>query len=175
MKVWHPCAQCHAMTWHEAGHVNRSRKIGAPLYCGKECAGLARRNGLSDTEKKARKAEYDREYRAENRKRLKAKKAAYYQRTRDPEREREIRKQRMHLHVAYCRRPEYRAKKHAYDRVYNAKRAFGEFWESGVLLSELEAEVLSRASRYDIDLTNGKLNKTTKRRRDYERTHCNRS
>jgi hypothetical protein len=33
----------------------------------------------------------------------------------------EYRKQRMHLHVEYCRRPEYRAWKREYDRKYRAK------------------------------------------------------
>ncbi len=129
--------------------------------------GLAKRlvNPPSDAEKKAQKAAYDAEYRARNNARLKARKSAYYQRTHDPVREAEIRKRNMPRHVAYCQRPEYRVKKAVYDRQHLAHKAFGEFAEAALLLQNVEKEIASRATRYEIYQMNGTLNKAQTRRR----------
>lgn len=165
------CPSCAFGVYMENGLINRAKKIGAPLYCGRECAGIARRKEpLSDAERCRDKAAYDREYRAKNRASIKARKAAYFQATYDPEKARVERAAKMDRHVEYCRRPEYRAYKVQYDRTYRAKKDFGPFWESSVLLTNIQTEVLSRASRYEIDLQNDKLNKATRRRRDYEKT-----
>jgi hypothetical protein len=111
------CAFCCGAGWKIPGHINRAIVAGAKLYCSRHCAGMARRLSISVQEKKAAKAEYDLKYRAKmESEELRARKAAYYQRTRDPEKERTKRKARMHLHVEYCRRPEYRAQKSVYDR-----------------------------------------------------------
>ncbi|MGS7457682.1 hypothetical protein, partial [Mycobacterium tuberculosis] len=69
----------------------------------------------------------------------------------------------MPKHIEYCRRPEYRAWKRGYDRRYRAKKHYGPFWESALTLVEIEAEVLSRATRYQLDLESGKLNKSLRR------------
>lgn len=108
-------------------------------------------------------------YRAREAEKLKAKKAAYYQRTADREKEREARKRRMPKHVEYCRRPEYREWKQKYDRKYRARKEFGDFGEASIVLNDLIAEINSRATRTEIYRQNGTLNKWIARRRDYER------
>lgn len=161
------CPQCSKQFMVETGHWNRSQKIGAPVYCGKACAGLSRRlkNPPSEQERRAAKAAYDAEYRERNAQRLKKEKADWYQRTRDPVREAQKRKERMHLHVEYCRRPEYKAKKQEYDRRYRASKEFGEFAEAALVLQGIEQEIEKRASRYEIYLSNGTINKALARRR----------
>lgn len=115
---------------------------------------------------KEEKAAYDREYREKNRDLLKAKKAAYYQRTRDPEKERIIRKANMARHVAYCRTDEYRAKKKAYDSERRFK-AYGPFEEVARLLDAVEKEINSQASRYEIYKAKGYFTRSAiKRRRE---------
>ena len=84
-------------------------------------------------DKKA-KAEYDRKYRARNRKRLKAEKAAYFQRTYDPAKAAVERKKRMSKHVEYCRQPEYKAWKKKYDKKRRLAR-FGDFKEAYAVLA----------------------------------------
>ena len=101
------CAYCGSEVYKKTGAVNRAIKIGKPLYCNKICAGLGRRKNISVEEKKKLKAEYDREYRKNNREQIKERKAEYFQRTYDPEKERIKRKITMPRHVEYCRRPEY--------------------------------------------------------------------
>jgi hypothetical protein len=144
--------------------VNRANKIGAPIYCGRVCSGLARRDGKTKQDKIAEKAAYDREYRAgvrrresqteDDRKRLaearRQQKADYYRGNHDREKEREIRKAKMPRHLEYCRRPEYRAKKKVYDRRYRAEQIFGPFAEAKLLLMEIEQEVSSRMTRPEI-------------------------
>lgn len=164
------CARCGVFAFKESGAVNRARKIGAPLYCGRMCAGLARRQDRTKAEKVAAKRLYDMEYRRKNRALLKIKKAAYHQATYDPATAAKVRKANMARHVAYCQRPEYKEWKQKYDAAYRAKRLFGPFWESALLLLQLDSEILSRATRYEIALANGTLNKALLRRRDYERT-----
>lgn len=146
------------------GRVNRAAKLLAPLYCGKDCASAARRIERTPEEKKALKAEYDREYRKRDPEALKAYKALYYQETRDPERERAIRKAKMPKHVEYCRRPEYKAWKHEYD-IQKAAEEFGEFGEAWRLLLDLEKEIRSQATAYERRVANGYYTRNAQKRR----------
>lgn len=162
------CAYCGKPHGKGIGAINRAKKINAPLYCGRKCAGRGRRNNKTKAEKIEDKRLYDIAYRARNHELLKAKKAAYFQRTYDPVKAAHIRKKRMHLHIEYCRQPRYKAYKHDYDRVYLAKRRFGAFWESALLVRQLDEEVQTMMSKYEIALAHGILNKALKRRREYE-------
>lgn len=47
------CAHCGERSIKQSGHVNRSRKIGAPVYCGRTCSSLARRLGSRPQESSA--------------------------------------------------------------------------------------------------------------------------
>lgn len=161
------CPQCHGIVDMQPNYVNRAKKNGLRLFCGRKCSGLARRKHVPIAEKKRRKKEYDVLYRAANLREIKRKKAAYYQRPRDPEREREVRAQRMHLHVEYCRRPEYRQYKHRYDLQYRAKKLFGPFAEAALILRDVELEIDRRMTWVERHQANGTLNKSTQRKRDY--------
>ena len=90
-------------------------------------------------DKKA-KAEYDRKYRKKNRARLKAEKAAYFQRTYDPVKAAKERKKKMPQHVEYCRQPAYKAWKKKYDKQRRSKK-YGDFAEAHQLLLELTKEI----------------------------------
>ena len=158
------CAYCFEPHGRSVGHVNRSLKLGMLIFCDRECAGLSRRQWVSKEQRKEEKRLYDIEYRRKNRAKLKAKKAAYYQRTRDPEKERQIRKARMPKHVEYCRRPEYRVKKQAYDQR-RRDSAYGPFAEAARLAIDLNREIKGRMSRHEIYTQNQTLNKRQERRR----------
>lgn len=159
------CPQCKAKFICRSGDENRAKKLGAPRYCGRVCAGLARRAEPKSVEqRKAEKAAYDREYRGRNQERLKAEKAEWYQRNRDPEKEREYRKARMQLHVEYCRRPEYKAWKIEYDKRRN-EQEYADYAEAWRLLQELEREVRSRASAYECRVQNGYYTRNAQKRR----------
>ena len=162
------CGFCGSLSLKETGHVNRSRKKGAPIYCDRKCAGAARRNHKSAIQKTIEKRDYDKEYRAKNAALLKEKKARYFRKTYDPEAAAIARKKRMPAHIEYCRKPEYRAWKKQYDRKYRAKQLFGEFWESALLTLDIRTEALSRMTDYEIRLQNQTLNKLQTRKRDYE-------
>lgn len=159
------CAHCGKLGFQPVRYINRAAKNGVRLFCDRACAGLARRVERTDEEKIAAKAANDAEYRIKNRSRLKAEKAAWYQRTADREKEREYRRENMGRHVEYCRRPEYRKKKRIYDRGYRAKQKYGPFAEAFLTLQELETEIAARASRYEIYAQNGLLNKAKERKR----------
>ena len=115
-----------------------------------------------------RKAEYDAKRRIELADHIKTQKAAYFQRTYDPDKARVERKERAAQHAEYCRQPEYRKWKSQYDRKHRANKYFGEFAEASLLLNDIEREINSRASRYEIYLQNGILNKIQQRKRTYE-------
>ncbi len=168
MSVAVTCALCGAVTQRAVSHVNRSRRLGMQIYCNRTCASMAKRVEKTVDQKKAEKAAYDRQYRARDPDVRKAKKAAYYKATRDPEKERAIRAQKMPQHVEYCRRPEYRAWKRAYDRRHRAK-AFGEFADAWLTLTDIDREVNARMSRNELYATKGTQNKKLNRRREYER------
>jgi hypothetical protein len=163
------CPKCGLSCRKHPSAVNRATRIGAPIYCGKVCSGLARQKGKSDAQRKEEKRLYDAKYREINKEILKKKKAEYFRATYDPEVAAEHRKRRMHLHVEYCRKPEYKAKKVAYDRQRRADE-YGEFAETYLLLLDIDKEVNQRMSDYDVRIENQTINKRLKRKREHEST-----
>jgi hypothetical protein len=162
------CAHCGQPALLKASAINRAAKHGARLFCSRACAGLARRKHKSREQKVAEKAAYDLEYRERNKARIKAQKAAAYRANPNRERERAYRQANRARHVEYCRRPQYRKWKANYDRQHRAQKDFGPFAEAALVLRDLEIEISSRATRTEIYAANGTLNKSLKRRRDYE-------
>lgn len=158
------CAQCGKPHGKGTGAINRAAKIGAPLYCGRKCAGLGRRKGKTKAQKVAEKRLYDMAYRAKNHDRLQAEKRAYFQRTYDPKKAAVVRAKRMHLHVAYCRQPRYKAWKRQYDRNHRAKE-YGPFADAYLLAIDLNRAIKSRATNYEIRIQNETLNKRQSRSR----------
>jgi hypothetical protein len=170
------CAYCGGEGRQQAGAVNRARAKGAALYCGRKCSGLGRRKPpKSAAQKKAEKAAYDVEYREKNRALLQAKKAAYYREHIDRDKEREARKRRMPKHVEYCRRPEYRVKKKAYDRPHRAKKFYGPLWEAALLTQDIRNAVLEQQTDYEVRLAKGTLSKSQKRKRSYDQSQRTRT
>lgn len=165
------CPICNFGVFLANSAIGRARRSNAPLYCGRDCAGIARRReALPDAERRAAKAEYDRDYRTRNRATRKAQKAEYFRLTYDPAMAREERKKTMPRHIEYCRQPKYKAYKVQYDRTYRAKQDFGDYWECAILISDLDAEIGARITRNEIYAQNGTLNKSLRRKRDYAKT-----
>lgn len=162
--------QCETCGAQFERQLTQYKRTGPHAYCDRECAGIGRRKGKTQAQKRSEKAAYDKEYRAVNITEIKLRKSEYFQKTYDPEKARVERKKRMPKHVEYCRRPEYRKWKNAYDIKYNAKRAFGDFGEAAILLKEIETEVASRMSDYEIRLQQGTLNKAQTRKKLYVKT-----
>ncbi len=160
------CAHCGLPVNQPQSAINRALRAGKPLYCNKTCAGIARRRAapLTDAERRAAKSLYDAQRRTELADRIKAEKAAYFQRTYDPAKAAIERKATMPRHVEYCRRPEYRKKKAEYDRRKRFE-AYGPFADAAMLLEDLETEISSRASRYEIYIANGRFTRSAQRRR----------
>ena len=160
-----PCAHCGKPSKQSVSQINRANRKGVPIYCDRVCAGLARRKYLSDERKKENKASYDAARRIALQAKIREQKAKHHKDTYDPVKAAEYRKKRMPYHVLYCRRPEYKAKKHLYDRRYNLERSYGPLWEIARVLIDLEGEIRSRASHYEISVQNDTVNKTQKRKR----------
>lgn len=160
------CAHCRKTADKPAGAIKRARDAGLRVFCGRRCAGLARRKHKTKAQLVEEKRLYDAEYRKKNRALLKAKKAEYFQRTYDPAKARVERKKNMARHVEYCRRPEYRVWKKGYDRRYRSNRLYGPFADAAMLAVDLKREIMSRSTDYEIRKANGTLNKTQARRRE---------
>ena len=161
------CANCTGPFEASMSRINRARSVGAPLYCGRMCAGMARRSTLDVSERQAAKAAYDRKYRGLHRGTIQSKKAAYYRDNREviEAKHKVYRKKHMARHVAYCRQPEYRAYKSEYDRNRRAQLQFGPFAESFLVLQRVEQQLDSQATKYERMLANGTINKAQARRR----------
>lgn len=168
------CRQCGSEFDCATGAFNRARARSANLYCSRSCSGIARRKFRSADEKRALKSQYDRKYREARSAEIKAKKAEYFRRTYDPDAARIYRKSRMSLHVEYCRRPEYRARKSEYDKLRRASE-YGEFSECYILALEIRRESLTQADDYEIRKSAGTINKYQQRKREYERLNSNKS
>lgn len=160
------CAWCRTLVPQKWGAINRALKLGAPIYCDRVCAGLGRRKNLTAAEKKEAKRLYDIDYRARNLKKIKAGKRAHHKKTYDPKAAAVVRKKRMPLHLEYCRRPEYKEYKQAYDQSYRAKKVYGPFAEAFLAQVDLDREIKDRVTGHEIRTANGTLNKKKERSRD---------
>lgn len=163
------CPQCRCYGDKPASALNRAARRGVPIYCGRECAGIARRKPAKSLEqRKAEKSAYDAQRRINIADRLRAEKRAYHIRTYNPAKAAIERRNRMPKHVEYCRRPEYRQWKREYDRQYRA-REYGEFADCYLLVLDIRNECLSQQSDYEIRMSKGTFGKWQQRRRDYDR------
>lgn len=170
------CPQCNGVFQAEIGLINRALSQNAPLYCSRTCSGLARRkpDKLTGDAFKIAKAEYDRQRRAKLGEELREKKRnAYYAAIERDEalvrqKQKAYRKKIMPRHVEYCRQPEYKAKKRQYDRQLRAQ-AYGPFADAYLLLQDIQGEISTCATRQEIYEQNGTINKTQKRKREYEK------
>lgn len=160
------CPQCQGEFAPKTSRANRAAKLGLPLYCGRACAGLARRRKvpLTEAERKAAKSTYDAQRRIDKAEEIKAYKAAHFKLTYDPVKAAEERKKTMARHVAYCRTPEYKAKKSEYDKRKKFE-AYGAFADAARLLEEVEREISARATRYEIYIANGRYTRSAQQRR----------
>jgi hypothetical protein len=158
------CAWCGALSWTAQGAFTRDRKISAPLYCDRECAGMGRRKDKTAAQLKEEKRLYDVAYRAKNAALLKKKKRRYHLATYDPEKAAVVRKLNMPRHVDYCRRPEYRAWKKEYDQNLRAAE-YGPFAEAYRFALILAREIRVRETATQVRIENDTINKAQERRR----------
>jgi hypothetical protein len=162
------CDLCQRTAQRYVGHVNRARKLGAKLYCGLKCAHIGRRLNKSVAVKKAEKRLYDIEYRKKNLARIQKRKSEFFKKdyAANPEKYRIARRARQARHNEYCLRPEYRAKKHVYDRARYGRMKFGEYGECHVLMMAIKEAAVEKMSRYEIRLKNNLVNKAQRRKRN---------
>lgn len=173
MKGTFICAYCGNTAEKYIGHINRSNKLGVPLYCNKDCAGLGRRTNETDEEKKAYKQWYDlfiRESMDEDERILRSLQSLvlfHLDYRANPEKYREERQRKMPAHVEYCRNTEYKKYKRGYDEQYRAKKYYGDYWEAAIALKHLDNEIDYRESKRQNKIYN---KSTTKRKRSWQKT-----
>ncbi len=156
------CDYCGRETEKSTGHVNRAKKINSKLYCDRTCAGKAKRHNKSQKELKKEKAEYDKQYREKNREVLKKKNQAYNKTKAGRATQKRNREKMKEKHLAYCRTPEYRAWKKEYDKKHRAKKNYGEYWESAIILNQLEEFIDNREVKQELGLINKSQNRKRK-------------
>jgi len=161
------CKKTFIVKPNNRGSRNRSIKLGLPIYCSQTCTGLARRLNESPEEKKAIKYWYDAflniSMTDEERELEELQRMVYFQwdYVRNPEKHRKRRQERMADHIEYCRQPEYKKWKKAYDEQYRAKQDYGDWWEAAIALKNLDKEIDYRESKRQ----NKIYNKSTSRRK----------
>jgi hypothetical protein len=154
------------------GSRKRSIRLGLPIYCNKKCTGLAIRTNETEEEKKLYKQWYDlfiRVSRTEDEYWLKYLQTAFsfaFDYAANPEKYKRIRQGKKESHNEYCRQPEYKKKKKAYDEVHRAKKFYGEYWEAAIALKTLENEIDDKEGRRLNKLYN---KSTTKRKRSWQK------
>lgn len=158
------CDYCGKSVKKYVGHVNRAKKLGAKLFCGKKCFGLNRRTNETAEEKKLIKYLYDTLliYGDGEGKRLSSK--IWFRKDYDsnPKKYKKRREKKQEYHNEYCRQPGYKKKKKRYDQQYRAKKSYGIYWESLVALLALQEVVNNRAAKRDQKI----YNKSQKRKRN---------
>lgn len=156
------CGYCGKQFEILTGAYNRAIKSGLKVYCKRKHAGLARRVYKSKIQQREEKFWYDAFNRLMNEDKIKQEKANYFQRDykKNPGKYKRWRTARREKHTEYCRRPEYKK----YSREYSVKRhhkeKYGEFWEAGALLVELQKHI----PKYEARQQAGTNNKHKKRK-----------
>lgn len=158
------CCFCGKSAKLLTSRVNRAKKMGLNIYCSRKCAGFGRRVNRTDKEKKRIKAEYDREYRIKNLEEIKREHHEYFKKTYNPKQAAIDRKKRMPYHIEYCRQPKYRKWKREYDQKFVARKKFGEYWESALLIKDIEHEY----QQNEVRQINNLHNKSQKRKRKWK-------
>lgn len=155
------CDYCGKEIEKTTGHYNRAKKLGAGVFCNKQCSSANRKIARTDEEKKEIKKAYDAKYK--NRDYVKQKKREYFARdyAANPEKYKKERQRRYKAHLKYLQRPEYKQYKKQYDRKYRAEQIFGEFGEAAVMLYDLENEIDVRVAKFE----QNNYNKSQKRKR----------
>lgn len=156
------CKYCGNQCDKKTGHVNRALKTNAKLFCSRACFGLDKRISLE--EKKLIKKEYDKEYRLKNSEKKKQYGKEYHKKTYDPIKASVDRKAKMHIHVERMRQPKWVEYKKKYDKIRQAKLNYGEFWESALLIRNIEANYENKEAIQINNLNN----KSQKRKRRWQ-------
>lgn len=155
------CAYCGKGVEKSVGHVNRANKMELKLYCNRACAGLAKRT--SKEEKIKLKADYDRKRRKELGEFLKQKQRVYNASPAGRAMQKRNREKFKQNHLEYCRTEEYRKWKHDYDQEHAAKKVYGEFWESHLILKKIITII--EPEKQEVKIQKGTYNKCQKRKR----------
>jgi Ni,Fe-hydrogenase III large subunit len=110
---------------------------------------------------KEQKREYDRIYREKNKELIKKKKQVYNKSPAGRAMQKRSREKRRDYHLEYCRTEKYKAWKKEYDKEHRAKKKYGEFWESAILLNQISDIVDNRQAVQE----KRTINKAQKRKR----------
>lgn len=159
------CDYCQNAVDKTVGHVNRARKVGLKIYCDRKCAGLGRRINRTIKEKRELKRLYDIERRKDPVIQMyqKLRALAYNESPAGRAMQKRNREKFKAHHLEYCRTNEYRQWKRLYDESYRAKKNYGEFWESAIVLKDIDKIIAPE--KYQIRIQNKTLNKSQKRKR----------
>lgn len=146
MKVTRICPACKKPFEVERGAANRAKARGYRPRCGMICSGIMRQDDRTIEAKRKAKAAYDREYRAQNLRAIKDKKAEYCKTPEGRAMQKENRKRMRAYHLAYLKRPEQRAK----ERQRRYVRVYGPLAEVAKAIHEIRQEVWQRVpDKYD--------------------------
>lgn len=159
------CSFCGRDVEKSVGHINRAESEGRLMFCDRICFGLNRRKNKTTEQKKLEKSEYDKRYLAKNHDKIKAQNQIYNQTTSGRAMQKRNREKFKESHKKYIKTPKYRAWKKVYDRKFQAKKQYGEFWESFLLLRDIEYLIPNR----EVMQQNNLNNKSQKRKRNYEK------
>lgn len=166
------CSKSFAVKENNIGQRKKSIRLGLPIYCNRTCAGLGRRTNETPEQKMAIKAWYDQflniSMTDEEKELEELQRMVYFQweYAKNPEKHRARRQARMEAHIEYCRQPEYKEYKKGYDETYRAKKNFGDYWESAIILKNLDNEIDYRESKRQNKIYN---KSTTKRKRAWQK------
>lgn len=166
------CDRTFKVKENNIGQRNKSIRFGLPIYCNIKCAGLGRRSKETPEQKRNIKSWYDmflRESMTEDEKIFESFAGLVYfhmDYKAHPAKYKEQRNKRMPKHIEYCRQPDYKKYKMAYDEKYHAKNKYGEYWEAAIALKNLDKEIDFRESKRQNKIYN---KSTTKRKRAWQK------
>lgn len=123
-------------------------------------------------DKKEAKRLYDIKYRRKNKARIVANKKAAYERDREKYllkfKEYRAKPDVKARHKIYCMQPDYVKDKRVWDVVYRNMKIYGEFWESAILVNQIEIELRDRIPKNErastIRCVKANTNRNNKRR-----------
>ena len=138
------CFHCRVTFIRVVSQVAATQRKGRNIYCSRDCHTAQRRAGRTQEQLKECKRQREKNWREKHKSQVRLRSMAHYKKTTTSEKRQRLYQKYKHKIAARNKDPAAKIQKKHDDRIWRAKRGYGDYWESQVLLLKLNEELSSQ-------------------------------